>query len=56
MKIVRAKRHAKLKKNNNPPESMADNRSPAAELDRTVTDQVIKFNIISRNQTGLFDL
>ncbi|KAL7589962.1 uncharacterized protein LOC111911086 [Lactuca sativa] len=42
MKVVRAKRHAKLKNktNTNPPESMADNQSSTAADDHTVTNQV----------------
>ncbi|KAL4574122.1 hypothetical protein LXL04_020947 [Taraxacum kok-saghyz] len=52
MKIVRAKRHAKLKKNNIPPESMADNNSPAAELDHIVTDQVEGHERMFRQRSG----
>ncbi|CAI9263538.1 unnamed protein product [Lactuca saligna] len=44
MKVVRAKRHAKLKNktntNTNPPETMADNQSSTAADDHTVTNQV----------------
>lgn len=53
MKVVRAKRHAKLKNktntNTNPPESMADNQSSTAADDHTVTNQVSNSIINSIN-------
>ncbi|KAI3516320.1 hypothetical protein L1887_15234 [Cichorium endivia] len=52
MKVVRAKRHAKLKdKNKNkPPESMADNQSSAA--DDTTTNQVDGHERMFRQRSG----